>query len=53
MKILFDHNIPRRLRKHLPEYEIHTAKEMDWEQLRNGALMAVATAASFDAIADD
>lgn len=48
MKILFDHNLPRRRRKHLPGFEIHTAKEMKWEQLRNGALMTVAIAAGFD-----
>lgn len=49
MKILFDHNLPRRLRTHLPGYEIRTAKEMNWEQLRNGALITVAIAAGFDA----
>ena len=48
MKILFDHNLPRRLRKHLPGFEIRTAKEMKWEQLRNRALMTVAIAAGFD-----
>ena len=47
MKVLFDHNLPRRLRKHLPGHEIHTAKEMNWEQLRNGALMTAAIAAGF------
>ena len=49
MKILFDHNLPRSLREHLQGYEIHTAKEMNWEQLRNGALMMIALAAGFDA----
>ena len=48
MKILFDHNLPRGLRKHLPGHEIRTAKEMNWEQLRNGALMTVAFAAGFE-----
>ena len=48
MKILFDHNLPRRLRTHFPGYEIRTAKEMSWEQLRNGALMTAALAAGFD-----
>ena len=48
MKILFDHNLPRRLREHLPGYEIRTVKEMNWEQLRNGALMMVAITAGFD-----
>ena len=42
MKILFDHNLPRRLREHLPGHEIRTTREMKWEQLRNGALMSLA-----------
>ena len=48
MKILFDHNLPRRLREHLPGHEIRTTREMKWEQLRNGALMSVAAAAGFE-----
>ena len=48
MKILFDHNLPRRLREHLPGHEIRTTREMKWEQLRNGALMAVAAGAGFE-----
>ncbi len=48
MKILFDHNLPRRLREHLPGHEIRTTREMKWEQLRNGALMAVAAEADFE-----
>ena len=48
MKILFDHNLPRRLREHLPGHEIRTTREMKWEQLRNGALMSVAAATGFE-----
>ena len=48
MKILFDHNLPRRLREHLPGHEIRTTREMKWEQLRNGALMSVAAEAGFE-----
>ena len=48
MKILFDHNLPRRLREHLPGHEICTTREMKWEQLRNGALMSVAAEAGFE-----
>jgi len=47
VKILFDHNLPRRLREHLPGHEIRTTREMKWEQLRNGALMSVAAEAGF------
>ena len=48
MKILFDHNLPRRLREHLPGHEIRTTREMKWEQLRNGALMSIAAGAGFE-----
>ena len=47
MKVLFDHNLPRRLREHLPGHEIRTAREMGWEQLRNGALLSAASEARF------
>ena len=48
MKILFDHNLPRRLREYLPGHEIRTTREMKWEQLRNGALMSIAAGAGFE-----
>ena len=48
MKILFDHNLPRRLREHLPGHEIRTTREMKWEQLRNGALMSTAAESGFE-----
>jgi hypothetical protein len=48
VKILFDHNLPRRLREHLPGHEIRTTREMKWEQLRNGALISVAVATGFE-----
>jgi predicted nucleotidyltransferase component of viral defense system len=48
VKVLFDHNLPRRLREHLPGHEIRTAREMKWEQLRNGALLSAASEARFE-----
>ena len=48
MKILFDHNLPRRLREHLPGHEIRTTREMKWDQLRNGALLSIAAGAGFE-----
>jgi len=48
VKILFDHNLPRSLREHLPGHEIRTTREMQWEQLRNGALMTIAAGAGFE-----
>ena len=49
MRILFDHNLPRRFREQLPEHDVRTAREMKWEQLRNGALLSAASDAGFDA----
>jgi predicted nuclease of predicted toxin-antitoxin system len=48
VKVLFDHNLPRRLREHLPEHEIRTAREIRWEQLRIGALLSAASEARFE-----
>lgn len=47
MKILFDNNIPRRLRRFLKGHEVHTARERSWATLRNGELLRVAEAAGY------
>jgi hypothetical protein len=49
VKILFDHNLPRRFRRLLPVHEIATTREMGWETLENGALLKAAADAGFDA----
>ena len=49
MKVLFDHNVDRRLRRHLPGHEIKTAREMGWEALANGVLLGTAAGAGFEA----
>lgn len=48
MKILFDHNVDRRFRKHLPGHQIKTTREMSWERLLNGALLKAAEDAGFE-----
>jgi hypothetical protein len=50
LKILFDHNVDRRFRKHLPGHEIKTTREMRWETLTNGMLLRAAAGANFDAL---
>jgi hypothetical protein len=50
LKVLFDHNVDRRLRRHLPGHEIKTTREMGWEELTNGELMASARTAGFAAM---
>lgn len=48
MKILLDHCVDRNLRKQLPAHHVRTAREMGWDQLRNGNLLAAAEAGRFD-----
>ncbi len=48
MKILFDHCVAKPLRKCLPGHEVKTTREMRWEGLKNGALLAKAEEAGFD-----
>jgi hypothetical protein len=50
LKVLFDHNVDRRLRNHLPGHEVRTAREMGWEQLENGVLLKVAADNGFEAL---
>ncbi len=48
MKVLFDHNVPRKLRRFLPGHEIRTADEMGWAELSNGRLLSAAEKNGFD-----
>ena len=48
VKILFDHGVPAKLRRRLPEHEIDTAAERGWDELDNGALMDHAEANGYD-----
>ena len=49
MKVLLDACVPRPLRKFLPDHTVHTAQEMGWGQLKNGALLKEAES-QFDAM---
>ena len=39
MRILFDHDTPRPLRRYLAEHTVDTANEKGWAELRNGNLL--------------
>lgn len=39
MRILFDYDTPRPLRRYLTEHTIDTADEMGWARVRNGNLL--------------
>jgi predicted nuclease of predicted toxin-antitoxin system len=47
MKILLDHCMPKRLKRVFPAHEVKTVREMGWEGLSNGRLLAEA-ATAFD-----
>ena len=48
MKVLLDHNIPAQLKSLLADHETFTARELSWDALENGDLLAAAQAAGFD-----
>lgn len=47
MRVLFDQNVPDKLRRHLFGHQGQTADEMGWALLANGALLAAAETAGF------
>lgn len=50
MKVLFDVNMPRPLRRELPGHEVVTAQAMGWGELGNGDLIDAAERGGFDAL---
>lgn len=50
MKVLFDHNVPKKLRTLLSGHEISTAQELGWDTLQNGDLLQAAEDHGFDAM---
>ena len=47
-RVLFDENIPRQLRRELPDFTIRTVQQENWAGFKNGALLRQASG-SFDA----
>jgi predicted nuclease of predicted toxin-antitoxin system len=41
-RVLFDENVPRRLRRELAEFEVRTVQEEAWAGLKNGELLHAA-----------
>jgi predicted nuclease of predicted toxin-antitoxin system len=48
MRVLFDHNVPRGIARHLAGHSVTKAKDRGWEKLTNGNLLAAAENAGFD-----
>ncbi len=42
MRILFDENLPQKLRQHLPDHEVFTVGYMGWKGIFNGRLLGLA-----------
>ena len=49
MKVLFDVNMPRPLRREFPGHEVVTAQALGWGELVNGELLKAAEEAGFEA----
>ena len=50
MRILFDHNAPRQLRRHLVGHDVDVAEERGWATLVNGALLDQAEEAWYEVV---
>ena len=48
MKVLFDHNLPHKLRAGLGKHQILTAAYMGWSELKNGDLLRAPEDAGID-----
>jgi predicted nuclease of predicted toxin-antitoxin system len=46
--VLFDHNIPKKLRSLLPGQQVVTSRELAWDALKNGELLSAAEANGFE-----
>ncbi|MDQ6787041.1 MAG: hypothetical protein M3033_09565 [Acidobacteriota bacterium] len=50
MRILLDHNLDRRLKNYLTDYETATTQEQNWADVLNGELLALAEENAFDVL---
>ena len=50
MRLLFDHNVPKRLPTLLPGHEVITSRALGWDTLRNGDLLNAAETNGFEAM---
>ena len=48
-RVLFDEDVPRQLRRELPEFQIRTVQEEDWSSVKNGELLR-RSSQSFDVL---
>jgi hypothetical protein len=48
LKVLFDEDVPRKLRAFLPRHETHTVVSTQWGGIKNGALLKLIDREGFD-----
>ncbi len=48
MRILLDECVTRKLKRHLPGFDVCTVVEMGWSGLKNGRLLMAAVSEKFD-----
>lgn len=48
MKVLLDECVTRKLKSRLPNHEVYTVTDMQWNGLKNGILMSAAIGEGFD-----
>ena len=42
-RVLFDEDVPRQLRRDLPEFAIRTVQEEGWSSIKNGELLRISS----------
>lgn len=47
--MLVDESLPKRIRRELPGFRVHTVPQQGWSRTKNGALLRLAEGAGFDA----
>jgi hypothetical protein len=50
MRLLLDENLPKRLKEDFREHEVFTVRDMNWNGIKNGALLQLMIQHSFDAL---
>ena len=50
MRLLLDENLPKLLKFDFSDHEIFTVREMQWNGIKNGELLKLMVANSFDAL---
>lgn len=50
MKLLLDENLPKRLKDHFQNHEIYTVRDINWNGVKNGALLKLMIENKFNAL---